>query len=121
MTTSTARTPWILCDSPLNEQGMYANDGSAALMLLLPDGERKRIGSIDCQTPFKRGQGHAAKCAERDAWLAFIVRAANSHEELVAALEAMLGLVGNMAHADSIGSWSEVIVARAALAKARQP
>ena len=39
-----------------------SNDGGIAIMA-----EDKRIAVADCQSRFKRGQGHNAECAERDA------------------------------------------------------
>lgn len=43
-----------------------AGDGSRFVMTEV-DGERLRVALVDCQTPYKRGQGHRTDCATRDA------------------------------------------------------
>lgn len=68
------------------------NEGSRLLM-----SKGKRVALIDCQTSYKRGQGHQTECAERDANAEFIVRAVNSHDALVAALEEARNALNDMA------------------------
>lgn len=63
-------------------EGMYANNGGLAIL-----NEDVRVCIVDCQATYKRGQGYLAKCSERDANAALIVRAVNNHDALVKALE----------------------------------
>lgn len=58
------------------------NDGSRFLM---SDG--KRIGMIECQTKYKRGQGHKTECAERDANAHLIAAAPELYAALLQAQE----------------------------------
>ena len=58
---------WLGDPEPLRAVGLeptpnVSNDGARYIMA----GER-RIALVDCQTKFKRGQGHRVVCAERDA------------------------------------------------------
>lgn len=45
---------------------MLTNEGQIALMAGAGD-DVKRIALIDCQTNYKRGEGHKSACAEREA------------------------------------------------------
>lgn len=51
------------------------NDGQLPVMAPDPDQETKRVVLVDCQSPFKRGQGWQSNCAERDANAALIAAA----------------------------------------------
>jgi hypothetical protein len=51
-----------------------------------PYGDRVRVALVDCHTKYKRGEGHKVKCPIRDANLALILRAVNSHADMLAAL-----------------------------------
>jgi len=42
------------------------NEGQASIMGGLGD-DRRLVARVECQADYKRGQGHTAKCAERDA------------------------------------------------------
>jgi hypothetical protein len=108
----------------LEASTLRTNDGSVPLIIQGPNGldDRKRLGLVDCQSEFKRGQGWKHECAERDANVARLIVAWNSHDDLVAALKAVLhahGLVGAAraaAHDKLFGSDGKV---HAALAKAQ--
>jgi hypothetical protein len=63
------------------------NEGQLPIMAPDPDQGYKRIALVDCQTKFKRGHGGETECSERDANALLFVRAANAHDDLVAALE----------------------------------
>jgi hypothetical protein len=74
--------PWM--PSPL---GFAMNDGAVPVMSVGdPDGDRVRVALVDCHTKYKRGEGHKVKCPIRDANLALILRAVNSHADMIAAL-----------------------------------
>lgn len=110
--------------------------GIARVPALTNDGSRyilangRRIATVDCITEFKRGKGHETECAERDANAAFIVRAVNSHAELVGALhkaeqriEQLCSTVNTLSNAQGLGNkvraddFTDVI--RAALSRAK--
>lgn len=71
----------------INFPRMIHTDGSVNIMAGPEDGDSKVVAHVMCQSDFKRGTGHSADCLERDANAAFIVRAVNSHDALVKALE----------------------------------
>jgi hypothetical protein len=100
--------PWGISKLSL-ESGLYQSDGAVAI---LADGER--IALVDCQTKFKRGEGHKAKCPIRDANARLIAAAPG----LLEACKELLGIVqlkcGNL-HADTNAIQDR---ARAAIANA---
>lgn len=64
-----------------------SNSGEAKVFSLTPEGEIDRlVASVECVTPYKRGEGHKAKCEERDK-AAMLIAAA---PELLAALRQCL-------------------------------
>lgn len=67
--------PWRIAG--LNLQGLFTNDGAASIVT--DDGP---VASVACQTPFKRGSGSTALCAERDANARLIVAAPELLAEL---------------------------------------
>lgn len=88
------------------------NDGG----MMIRDANGHGIAIVLCQTPFKRGEGSRAECTNRDELADFIVRACNSHYELVAALKAIVALDDG----DRSELWAfedEFNAARAALSK----
>lgn len=64
-----------------------SNDGKAIVTARSGD-DSKPIAHIECQTVFKRGQGHLADCAERDANARLIAAA----PDMLAACKLALGL-----------------------------
>lgn len=94
---------------------MLTNEGQVAIMA----GDT-RIALVDCQTPFKRGNGYRSECETRDAAATLIASA----PALVEALEDLLrGYVRTINDSEEL-CWdpeeaSEVIAARAALSLAK--
>jgi hypothetical protein len=87
------------------------NDGSVPVT-----SEDARICVVDCQTPFKRGQGHRAECEKRDAHARLIAAAPDMFE----ALEGLLFVCDIMELNSFPRSLREAMDAsRAALAKAK--
>lgn len=88
------------------------DNNGARFVMTAPDehGDRKRIGLVDCQTGFKRGQGHQTACEERDANARLIAAA----PELYAALAALVADVTDADHAPH--DWSEQVCIREARA-----
>lgn len=112
--------PVRLARSPLD---FCQNDGAKAFMGYHADGDseddRFRVGTIDSQTPFKRGTGHKSECAKREATVDEIIRRYNSHTDL---LEALTGIVAAMDTGDRTPA--EMLLmerGRAAIAKATTP
>ena len=109
---------------------MLSNDGSTTIMGG-PEDDRRPVARVECQAPFKRGQGHKSECAERDANARLIAAA----PDLLAALEALssnprlnLGdLIYTVREREGEGwdgpavtAWNDaVMAAKAAIAKAR--
>lgn len=76
--------------SPLyREHGFCANDGSISIMAGSGDDTFPVATVLPLSLP-KRGTGHKAIDAGRDANAAFIVRAANCHHDLLEALKMAL-------------------------------
>jgi hypothetical protein len=115
--------PWM--PSPL---GFAMNDGAVPVMSVGdPDGDRVRVALVDCHTKYKRGEGHKVKCPIRDANLALILRAVNSHAEMLAALRNIEcledradGTVGMVDEPHKKALRAAAAIARAAIAKATQ-
>lgn len=90
------------------------NQGAAPLMV----GET-RVAMVDCQSKFKRGQGHESECAERDANAARLALCWNTHDELLEALTAVINDCDHSpAYPGTISTTTED-KARAAIAKAK--
>lgn len=87
------------------------NDGARAVMA----GET-RVALIDCQTKFKRGQGHRSDCPERDANARLIAAA----PELLAAIKPLaFSSPEHPPHGVAVADWrGAVYAARQALAAA---
>lgn len=58
----------------IHDYALYDNDG--AIILIDEDANEPAV-RVNCRAQFKRGQGHMAKCAKRDALAALIVRLVN--------------------------------------------
>lgn len=68
-------------------------DNSAGMAI---SGENGRIAVVDCQASYKRGQGHATECAERDANARLIASSPDYYAGFEALLAAeALGESGN--------------------------
>lgn len=88
-----------------------ANDGARFIMA-----ESGRVALVDCQTQYKRGQGHQTACAERDANAHLIAASPELYEALGKALHLLCHLdepLSPLSIEDAIED------ARAALKKAR--
>lgn len=79
---STPKTEMI-GDREMVTPRLLMNDGAAALMVTREDGTNSRIALIDCQTPFKRGEGWKTECAERDANLRLFAHAAQMYDYIL--------------------------------------
>lgn len=98
----------------LHAQGLYANDGSCAILARQADGESTIVCTVNLQSKVKRGEAYRTKCAERDANLALIAAA----PDLLAALKQIVELIdvpGQVLVADGRAAAN---IARAALSKA---
>lgn len=87
---------------------MLTNEGQIALMAGEGD-NRKRIAIIDCQTPFKRGQGYRQDCAERDANANLFAAA----DDMLAALKEFVRDVRRGNGGNDVLSQAEEAIARA--------
>ena len=88
------------------------NDGGAIVM-----GPDARVAVVDCQTSYKRGQGHATECEERDANARLIASAPDLLEALKAVLKEYSQFSGYYENEDRAAIKS----ARAAIEKATKP
>lgn len=63
-----------------------ALDNAGAMPIMTADGpDRFRVALVDCQSVFKRGQGHQAECAQRDATALLIAAAPTQNTALESA------------------------------------
>lgn len=96
--------------------GPWKSDEMAEDMALFhitgPDG--RRVASVDCRTTFMEDVDEAAANA------AFIVRAVNCHEELLAALKSMVSAFHPTQGGSDIYCDAATNAARAAIAKAER-
>ena len=95
--------------------GLWAGDGSTIIKADNADGEGFVVARVNCQTPYKPGEGQKTQCALRDATAPLIAAA----PELAEALEAMISIV---THYGDLLYDAEVLAveqARAALTKAK--
>jgi len=60
---------------------MLTNDG-ARIIMAGEGGEHRRVALVECQTKYKRGQGHETECAERDANARLIAAAPDLYTSL---------------------------------------
>lgn len=74
--------PWHFREFLTDNIPALSNTGERSIM-----GEHTRIGTVDCQADYKRGQGHKSVCKERDANARLIVTAVNEFQNLVDELE----------------------------------
>ena len=65
---------------------VLTNEGQAVVMAREGD-DRERVALVDCQSDYKRGKGHVAECAERDANAHLIAAAPDLLEVLEMALK----------------------------------
>lgn len=100
--------------------GFMTNEGQKPIMSgAIDDPERKRVALVDCQTPFKRGQGHKTDCAERDANARLIAAAPDLLEALSAWIDFRDGSLGHHATRTMAERMEHIATqARAAIAKA---
>jgi hypothetical protein len=69
-------TPGAWRVAEANALGFFNTDGSSAIL-----SDEKHVANVSCQTPFKRGNGCKAQCAERDANAHLIAEAGTVHHE----------------------------------------
>lgn len=76
------------------------NDGATVVMGNFADeDDRTRVALVDCKTPYKRGTGYMAQCAERDANARLIAAAPEMLEALKLAREYVVRVHGTIASA----------------------
>jgi len=96
---------------------MLSNDGQATVMAGAGD-DHKPVARIECQIRYKRGQGHATDCAERDANARLIAAAPQLLEATQLFLAAFSGTDPDKIEDTDPDSAKAIRVALAAVAKA---
>jgi len=92
MTTQHTPGPWRIAE--MHGLGLYMNDVAVSVVQADEAAEEDRpiqhIAFVSCHADYKRGTGHKAQCAERDANARLIAAAPDLLEALKAVMEALI-------------------------------